>query len=53
MAFEKITEEDSSYRHLEKMSVAELLTNINQEDQKVPVAIAKSIPQIEKTGRSD
>lgn len=48
MAFEKITEEDSSYRHLEKMSVAELLTNINQEDQKVPAAIAKSIPQIEK-----
>ena len=48
MAFEKITEEPSSYRHLEKMSVAELLININQEDQKVPVAVAKAIPQIEK-----
>ena len=48
MAFEKITEQSSSYRHLEKMSVAELLTNINQEDQKVPVAVAKAIPQIEK-----
>lgn len=48
MAFEKITEESSSYRHLEKMSIAELLTNINHEDQKVPVAITKSIPQIEK-----
>lgn len=48
MAFEKITEEPSSYRHLEKMSVAELLVNINQEDQKVPVAVAKAIPQIEK-----
>jgi N-acetylmuramic acid 6-phosphate etherase len=48
MAFEKITEEPSSYRHLEKMSVAELLTNINQEDQKVPVAVANAIPQIEK-----
>src|SRR6188768_457681 len=48
MAFEKITEEASSYRHLEKMSVAELLTNINQEDQKVPEAVAKAIPQIEK-----
>jgi N-acetylmuramic acid 6-phosphate etherase len=48
MAFEKITEEPSSYRHLEKMSVAELLININQEDQKVPVAVAKAIPQIAK-----
>lgn len=48
MAFEKITEEPSSYRHLEKMSVAQLLININQEDQKVPVAVAKAIPQIEK-----
>ena len=48
MLFEKITEQSSSYRHLEKMSVAELLTNINQEDQKVPVAVAKAIPQIEK-----
>ena len=48
MAFEKITEEPSSYRHLEKMSVVELLTNINQEDQKVPLAVGKAIPQIEK-----
>lgn len=48
MAFEKITEEASSYRHLEKMSVTELLTNINQEDQKVPDAVARAIPQIEK-----
>ena len=48
MAFEKITEKASSYRHLEKMSVAELLTNINSEDQTVPHAVAKTIPQIEK-----
>jgi len=48
MAFEKITESDSSYRHLEKMSIAELLTNINSEDQKVAVAVETSIPQIEK-----
>jgi len=48
MAFEKITEEASSYRHLEKMSVLELLSNINREDQKVPDAVAKAIPQIEK-----
>jgi len=48
MAFEKITEEASSYRHLEKMSITELLTNINQEDQKVPLAVTEAIPQIEK-----
>ncbi len=48
MAFEKITEKPSSYRHLEKMSVAELLININKEDQTVPDAVAKAIPQIEK-----
>ncbi|MBX3256176.1 MAG: N-acetylmuramic acid 6-phosphate etherase [Chitinophagaceae bacterium] len=48
MAFVKITEQPSPYRHLEKMSVTELLTNINQEDKKVPGAIEKVIPQIEK-----
>src|SRR5688572_13192644 len=48
MAFEKITEKTSSYRHLEKMSIAELLANINKEDQTVPDAVAKAIPQIEK-----
>lgn len=48
MAFEKITEKTSLYRHLEKMSVAELLVNINKEDQTVPGAVAKAIPQIEK-----
>ena len=35
------------YRHLEQMSVRELLTNINAEDQTVPLAVAKAIPQIE------
>lgn len=48
MAFEKITEKTSLYRHLEKMSIAELLANINKEDQTVPGAVAKAIPQIEK-----
>ena len=47
MAFEKITESTSPYRHLEKMSVLELLTNINKEDATVPSAIEKVIPQIE------
>lgn len=48
MAFEKITEQPSHYRHLEKMSIGELLRNINQEDQVVPAAVEKAIPQIEK-----
>jgi N-acetylmuramic acid 6-phosphate etherase len=48
MGFEKLTEAASKYRHLEKMSVAELLTNINKEDQTVPFAVEKAIPQIEK-----
>src|SRR5688572_11972806 len=48
MAFEKITEKSSLYHHLEKMSIGELLTNINKEDQLVPNAVAKAIPQIEK-----
>jgi len=48
MGFEKITEQSSQYHHLEKMSIAELLTNINKEDQVVPSAVQKAIPQIEK-----
>ena len=48
MAFEKITEQPSHYRQLEKMSVGEILRNINQEDQTVPLAVEKAIPQIEK-----
>ncbi|MFN2261403.1 MAG: N-acetylmuramic acid 6-phosphate etherase [Psychroflexus sp.] len=47
MSFKKITESDSNYRHLEKMSVEELLVNINKEDQSVPFAVQKAIPQIE------
>ncbi len=48
MAFEKITEQTSQYHHLEKMSIAELLSNINKEDHVVPGAVQKAIPQIEK-----
>ncbi|MFN5647952.1 MAG: N-acetylmuramic acid 6-phosphate etherase [Sphingobacteriales bacterium] len=47
-AFIKVTEKDSEYRHLEKMSIRELLININNEDQVVPIAVQKAIPQIEK-----
>jgi N-acetylmuramic acid 6-phosphate etherase len=45
---ERITEQPSHYRHLEKMPVYDLLVNINKEDQIVPFAVEKSIPQIEK-----
>jgi N-acetylmuramic acid 6-phosphate etherase len=45
--FLKITEEASEYRHLEQMSVLELLSHINDEDQTVPAAVAGAIPQIE------
>jgi len=48
MSFEKITEQASNHRHLEKMPVREILENINKEDQTVPFAIKNIIPQIEK-----
>ncbi|MCK7540382.1 MAG: hypothetical protein MZV63_60565 [Marinilabiliales bacterium] len=42
-----ITESPSNFDNLEKMSVHELLTNINTEDAKVHLAIRDAIPQIE------
>lgn len=47
MSFIKITEQTSKYDHLEKMTITELLTNINKEDKTVPDAVEKSLPQIE------
>ncbi|MBB1193996.1 N-acetylmuramic acid 6-phosphate etherase [Flavobacterium sp. SOK18b] len=47
MKFTKTTEESSKYEQLEKMSVQELLSNINQEDKTVPLAVEKALPQIE------
>lgn len=46
--FEKITEQSSKYRHLERMSTRDLLTHINTEDQSVPIAVQKVLPSIEK-----
>lgn len=46
MSFIKTTEQDSNYNHLEKMSVDEILVNINNEDKTVPIAIKKALPQI-------
>ena len=42
------TESPSHYDNLEHMSVSELLTNMNKEDQTVPIAVSKVIPNIEK-----
>ena len=42
----KITESDSHYNSLEKMSTDELLLNINKEDNTVPSIIKDSIPQV-------
>jgi len=45
---ERITEQPSKYRFLEKMSVDELITLINKEDQTVALAVEKQLPQIGK-----
>ncbi len=42
----RITELPSKYRHLEKMSVEEILSNINREDRQVPVVVSELIPKI-------
>jgi len=48
MAFIKVTEQPSEYRHLEKMTIKEIITNINKEDFVVADAVKKALPQIEK-----
>ncbi len=48
MNFNKTTEQSSNYNHLEKMSINELLTNINNEDQTIANAVRKTIPSVEK-----
>ncbi len=47
MTFTKTTEQSSKYEHLEKMSVTDLLQNINNEDKTVAFAVEKALPQIE------
>lgn len=46
--FVKITEQTSLHAELDKKSVKQLLTAINEEDLKVPLAVSKTLPQIEK-----
>ncbi|MGC4036242.1 MAG: N-acetylmuramic acid 6-phosphate etherase [Chitinophagaceae bacterium] len=45
--FIRTTEQESKYNDLDKMSIAEILTDINSEDKIVPAAVEKAIPQIE------
>jgi N-acetylmuramic acid 6-phosphate etherase len=44
----RTTESESLYKDIEKMSTAQMLNSINKEDQKVAIAVEKSIGQIEK-----
>lgn len=48
MGFEKITEQESLYKQLDRASVGELLKGMNEEDKKVPLAVEKVIPQLER-----
>lgn len=45
---QSVTESASLYKEIDKMSINELLTNINNEDMKVAVAVKDTITQIEK-----
>ena len=47
--FEKITEQPSKYRHLDKMSIGEILININEEDKTVAQAVEKTIVSPQRT----
>ena len=47
MDFAKTTEQDSHYNHLETKSISNLLTAINNEDETVPKAVKKVLPELE------
>lgn len=44
----RMTEAASNYDHLDKMTVRDLLENINREDKSVPLAVEKVIPVMER-----
>ncbi|PZR25654.1 MAG: N-acetylmuramic acid 6-phosphate etherase [Citrobacter freundii] len=46
MTEQRITESPSPYRHIEKMSTAEVVQHINEEDQKVALAVKEVMPAI-------
>jgi len=47
-SFVKVTEQNSLHENLDKKSVHDLLHEMNQEDLKVPLAVATALPQIEE-----
>lgn len=44
----RLTEQPSLYNDLDKKSVAEIIREINEETKKVPLAIEKALPELEK-----
>ena len=42
-----VTEQDSLHDNLDKKTVGQLLVEMNEEDQKVALAVQKVIPQVE------
>ncbi|MDR3696177.1 N-acetylmuramic acid 6-phosphate etherase [Mucilaginibacter sp.] len=44
---DRTTERDSRFNDLEKMTIKEILQHINEEDQTVPLAVEKALPQVE------
>ncbi|MBP9690192.1 MAG: N-acetylmuramic acid 6-phosphate etherase [Bacteroidia bacterium] len=42
----RTTEQSSKYKNLEKMSTKQLLSNINDEDKLVPIAVEKVLPKV-------
>jgi len=49
---DRVTESDSRYRHIEKKSFREILTDINTEDKSVPIAVEAAIPAIEALAKA-
>ena len=48
MIFNKITEQPSNHNDLEKKSIGEIISSINEEDHRVAVAVQKKLNDIEK-----
>lgn len=44
----RVTEKESNYQDLDKMSVQELLGNMNKEDKGVPLVLERALPQLEQ-----
>ena len=52
MTFKKITETPSNHNDLEKKSVGEIISSINEEDHKVAAAVQKKLNDIAKLIKS-